>query len=77
MKNISKTLKLYLPFSRAGVKSEIAYKAQIVMWIIISFIEVFFVLFLYEAIYRNSPGGISSVINGMKGCSSFIVPERT
>lgn len=64
MKNISKTLKLYLPFSRAGVKSEIAYKAQIVMWIIISFIEVFFVLFLYEAIYRNSPGGISSVING-------------
>ncbi len=64
MKNISKTLKLYLPFSRAGVKSEIAYKAQIVMWIIISFIEVFFVLFLYEAIYRNSPGGMSSVING-------------
>lgn len=64
MKSIKKTLKLYLPFSRAGIKSEIAYKAQIVMWIIISFIEVFFVLFLYEAIYRNSPGGMSSVING-------------
>ena len=64
MKSINKTLKLYLPFSRAGIKSEIAYKAQIVMWIVISFIEVFFVLFLYEAIYRNSPGGMSSVING-------------
>lgn len=64
MKNIKRTLKLYLPFSKAGVKIELAYKAQIVMWMIISFIEVFFVIFLYEAIYRNSPDGMSSVING-------------
>lgn len=64
MKSIKKNLRLYLPFARAGMKSELAYKAQIAMWIIISFVEVFFVLFLYEAIYRNSPGGMSSVING-------------
>lgn len=64
MKRIKRMMKLYLPFSRAGMKGELAYKAQIVMWIIISFVEVFFVLFLYEAIYRNSPGGMSSVING-------------
>ena len=55
---------LYLPFASAGIKSELTYKAQIVMWMVISFVEVFFVLFLYEAIYRNSPGGMGSVING-------------
>ena len=64
MKNIKNKLKLYLPFSKAGIKIELAYKAQIAMWIIISFIQCFFVLFLYQAIYRNSPEGLNSVING-------------
>ena len=64
MKNIKNKLKLYLPFSKAGIKIELAYKAQIVMWIVISFIQTFFVLFLYNAIYRNSPDGMNSVING-------------
>ncbi len=64
MKSIKKILDLYLPFSKAGVKIELAYKAQIVMWIFISFIEVFFVVFLYQAVYRNSPDGLNSVING-------------
>ena len=60
MKKIKKILNLYLPFSKAGIKIELAYKAQIV----ISFIQIFFVLFLYQAIYRNAPEGINSVING-------------
>lgn len=64
MKSIKRTLNLYLPFSKAGIKIELAYKAQLVMWIIISFIEVFFVVFLYQAIYRNSDDGMNSVING-------------
>ena len=64
MKSIRKKLKLYLPFSKAGIKIELSYKAQIVMWIAISFIQIFFVLFLYQAIYRNSPEGMNSVING-------------
>lgn len=64
MKSIKRTLNLYLPFSKAGVKTELSYKAQIVMWIVISFVEVFFILFLYQAIYRNSPNGMNSVING-------------
>lgn len=64
MKTIKKKLKLYLPFSKAGIKIELSYKAQIVMWIIISFIQIFFVLFLYQAIYRNSPEGMNAVING-------------
>jgi ABC-2 type transport system permease protein len=64
MKNMTKTLKLYLPFSRAGIKGELAYKAQIFMWMFISFCEIFFVLFLYGAIYRNSENGMASVIGG-------------
>ena len=43
MKSIKRTLRLYLPFSKAGVKVELAYKAQIVMWLIISLIETIFV----------------------------------
>ena len=52
---------MYLPFSKAGIKIELAYKAQIVMWIVISFMETLFVVFLYGAIYRNSP---DAFING-------------
>ncbi len=64
MKSIKRTLKLYLPFSKAGIKIELAYKAQIVMWIIISLVETMFVVFLYGAIYRSSEDGMNSVING-------------
>ena len=64
MKKIKRILKLYLPFSKAGVKIELAYKAQIVMWIFISLMQTIFVVFLYNAIYRNSPDGVNSVING-------------
>ena len=64
MKSIKRLLNLYLPFTKAGIKVELAYKAQIFMWVAISFVETFFVVFLYEAIYRNSPEGADSVING-------------
>ena len=63
-KRTSKFLRQYLPFASAGVKSVLAYKAQIFMWLFIAFIDVFFIVFLYQAIYRNSPDGMSSVING-------------
>lgn len=64
MNQIIKKLKLYLPFSKAGIKGVLVYKAQIFMWIFISFVDVFFVVFLYQAIYRNSENGINSIING-------------
>ncbi len=61
MQKLKRTFKLYLPFAKAGIKTELTYKAQIVMWMIISFVEVFFILFLYRAIYDNSD---TDVING-------------
>lgn len=64
MEKLKRAWRLYLPFAKAGVKTELSYKAQIVMWIIISFVEVFFILFLYQAIYRSSPDGMGAIING-------------
>lgn len=64
MKRTNNKLRHYIPFAKAGAKVELAYKAQIIMWIFISFVEVFFVVFLYQAVYRNSPDGMDAVING-------------
>lgn len=64
MGRLRRKIQLYLPFAKAGIKTELTYKAQVFMWVIISFVEVFFILFLYGAIYRNSPDGMDGVING-------------
>lgn len=64
MKNIKRQLNLYMPFFKAGTKTELAYKSTIVFWLIISFVDIFFIVFLYQAIYRNSADGMNSVING-------------
>ena len=64
MKNIKNFLHKYLPFSKAGIKGFLVYKAQIFMWLFISFLEILFVVFLYQAIYRNSDDGMNSIING-------------
>lgn len=69
MKKIRRKLNLYLPFARAGAKGFLVYKAQIFMWLFISLVEVLFVVFLYQAIYRNSENGLNSIING------FTFPE--
>lgn len=64
MKRMKRLFRLYLPFSRAGIKGVLVYKSQTFMWLFISLVEVFFVVFLYQAIYRNSIEGINSTING-------------
>lgn len=64
MKKLIKKIKQYLPFARAGMQGMLVFKAQMFMWLFISFTELFFVVFLYQSIYRNSPGGMGSVING-------------
>ena len=64
MEKLKRAWRLYLPFAKAGIQTEMSYKAQIVMWMVISFVEVFFILFLYRAIYRSSPEGMDAVING-------------
>ncbi len=64
MKKLNNKLAKYTPFFRAGMKSALAYKAQMYGWIFIGTIEILFIFFLYQAIYRNAPEGMNSVING-------------
>ena len=63
MEKVKRAFRLYMPFAKAGVKTELSYKAQIVMWMIISFAEVFFILFLYRAIYQSNPDGFDAPIH--------------
>ena len=53
MKNLRKINK-YIPFFKAGIKTFLVYKAQTFMWLFISVVEIFFVFFLYQAIYKNN-----------------------
>lgn len=55
----------YIPFVKAGAKSVLAYKAAFFMWLIISVVEVGFVIFLYNAIYSSSPDP-NAAIHGFK-----------
>lgn len=64
MKSIKNKIKLYMPFAKASIKIKLEYRAQMFMWLGISFFEIFFVLFLYRAIYSSSADGLNSVING-------------
>ena len=63
MKNLRKINK-YIPFFKAGIKTFLVYKAQTFMWLFISVVEIFFVFFLYQAIYKNNVDGMNAVING-------------
>lgn len=53
--------KRYKPFFRAGAMDCFAYKFQILMWAIISVLEVGCLVFLWQGVYNNST---SNIING-------------
>lgn len=57
-------LKRYLPFYKAGAINTMAYKFNLFIWLIVSVFEVACVVFLWFAVYSNSPDGMDSVING-------------
>lgn len=79
MKKANRRIKKYIPFFNAGLKSFLSYKAQVYGWLIIGIIEILFLFFLYHAIYKNSPEGMNSIINGftfyemiLYGATSFL-----
>lgn len=57
-------LKKYKPFFRAGAIDTLAFKFNLFTWLFVTIFEVACVLFLWIAVYKNSPNGIDSVING-------------
>lgn len=57
-------LQKYKPFLKAGTMSAFAYKGAIFTWLGISILQIICVIFLWIAVYKNSPNGVDSVING-------------
>ena len=56
-------LKKYKPFLRASAMDVMAYKFNILVWVIVTLFEVACLVFLWFAVYQISEGGIDSSIN--------------
>lgn len=56
--------KKYKPFFRAGAMDLLAFKFNLFTWLFVTILQVACVLFLWIAVYKNSPQGFDSIING-------------
>ena len=56
--------KKYKPFFRGAALDMMAYRFNILMWVIVTVFEVACMVFLWLAVYSSSENGIDSVING-------------
>lgn len=54
-------MKKYIPFFKAGMMEELAYKSGLFAWLLITILQLMCVVFLWIAVYENAP---SPVING-------------
>ena len=54
-------MKKYTPFFKAGMMEEMAYKAGIFAWLIITILQLSCIIFLWVAVYSNAT---TDVING-------------
>ena len=57
-------LKKYKPFLRASAMDMMAWRFNILVWVIVTVFEVACLIFLWLAVYSSSEGGIDAVING-------------
>ena len=57
-------LRKYKPFVRASAIDMMAYRFNILIWVIVTVLEVACLIFLWFAVYQSSEGGIDSSING-------------
>ena len=51
----------YKPFFRTGAMNLLAYKFQMIMWLVISALQVACIFFLWDGVYKSST---TEVING-------------
>ncbi len=56
--------KKYKPFFRTGAMDLLAFKFNLFSWFFITLLQVICVLFLWISVFKNSPEGLNSVING-------------
>ena len=57
-------LRKYKPFARASAIDMMAYRFNILVWVIVTVLEVACLIFLWFAVYQSSEGGIDASING-------------
>ena len=57
-------MRKYRPFLKAGMMNSFAYRGTIFTWLFITALQIVCVVFLWVAVYRSSPDGVDSVING-------------
>ena len=57
-------LRKYKPFVRASAIDMMAYRFNILVWVIVTVLEVACLIFLWFAVYQSSEGGIDSSIHG-------------
>ena len=56
--------KKYKPFLRASAMDMMAFKFNILIWVIVTIFQVACLVFLWLAVYSSSTGGIDACING-------------
>lgn len=56
--------KKYKPFFRAGAMEGLAYKFSMFTWLFVDILEIACLFFLWIGVYKSSPNGVDSVING-------------
>lgn len=54
----------YKPFFRAGAMESLAYKFSMFTWLLVSALQIACIFFLWIGVYKSSPDGVDSVING-------------
>ena len=67
--------KKYKPFLRASAMDMMAWRFNILVWVVVTVFEVACLIFLWLAIYSSSEGGIDASINGFtyKEMISYVV----
>ena len=67
--------KKYRPFLRASAMDMMAWRFNILVWVVVTVFEVACLIFLWLAIYSSSEGGIDASINGFtyKEMISYVV----
>ena len=68
-------LKKYKPFIRASAMDTMAWRFNILVWVIVTVFQVACLIFLWLAVYSSSEGGIDASINGFtyKEMISYVV----
>lgn len=57
-------LKRYKPFLRANAMDLLAYRFNMIVWLLVTLLQAATLVFLRVSVYRSAPGGIDAVING-------------